>query len=159
VNEIRIHDLREPQRDGAERSLYEHALAMTVDLGADDLVHEACADTRLSEFGATGLLERLAVQVDAVNRDGGLSGLGRYIVRERLVGLLKARLRMEDFVFRHPEALEVELEPPVIVVGLPRSGTTHLVNLLAADSRLRSMPWWEATGSIPATSDAWRLMR
>jgi hypothetical protein len=117
---------------------------MTVDLGADDLVHEACADTRLSEFGATGLLERLAVQVDAVNRDGGLSGLGRYIVRERLVGLLKARLRMEDFVFRHPEALEVELEPPVIVVGLPRSGTTHLVNLLAADSRLRSMPWWEA---------------
>ena len=53
---------------------------------------------------------------------------------------------------RHPEALEVELEPPVIVVGLPRSGTTHLVNLLAADSRFRSMPWWEVAEPDPGDS-------
>ena len=92
-------------------------------------------------------------QVDAVEADTGLSGLGRYIVRERLLGLLRARLRFEDFVRRHPEALEVELEPPVIVVGLPRSGTTHLVNLLAADSRFRSMPWWEVREPIPVLGD------
>jgi hypothetical protein len=144
VNDVRIDDLRDPRRHGAERSLYEHAVTMTVDLDVDGLVDEARAATGLSEFGDTELLERLAVQVDAVEQDVGLSGLGRYIVKERLVGLLKARLRLEDFVLRHPEVDEVELEPPVIVVGLPRSGTTHLVNLLAADSRFRSMPWWEA---------------
>ena len=54
---------------------------------------------------------------------------------------------------RHPEALDVELEPPVIVVGLPRSGTTHLVNLLAADSRFRSMPWWEVIEPTPVLGD------
>ena len=70
-----------------------------------------------------------------------------------MVGLLKARLRFEDFVRRHPEALEVLLEPPVIVVGLPRSGTTHLVNLLAADSRFRSMPWWEVIDPTPVAGD------
>jgi hypothetical protein len=107
----------------------------------------------LQDLGATGVLERLGVQVAAVDADHGLSGLGRYIVAERLVGLLKARLRFEDFVRRHPEALELTLDPPVIVVGLPRSGTTHLVNLLAADSRFRSMPWWEVREPIPVLGD------
>jgi hypothetical protein len=70
-----------------------------------------------------------------------------------LVGLLAARLRFEDFVRRHPESLEVELEPPVIVVGLPRSGTTHLVNLLATDRRFRSLPWWECLEPTPFPGD------
>jgi hypothetical protein len=47
----------------------------------------------------------------------------------------------------------VALEPPVIVVGLPRSGTTHLVNLLAADTRFRSMPWWEVVEPTPVLGD------
>ncbi len=153
MNEVRIDDLRDPRREGAELSLYDHAISMTADLDVDGLVAEARRDTGLSEFGNGGLLERLSVQVHAVESDTGLSGLGRFIVRERLVGLLKARLRMEDFVVRHPEAHQVELEPPVIVVGLPRSGTTHLVNLLAADSRFRSMPWWEAAEPTAVLGD------
>ena len=153
MNGVRIDDLREPRRRGTERSLYEHAISMTVEVDVDGLVDEARADTGLSDFGDVALLGRLAVQVEAVERDTGLSGLGRYIVRERLVGLLKARLRMEDFVLRHPEVHEVELEPPVIVVGLPRSGTTHLVNLLAADSRFRSMPWWEVAEPTAVLGD------
>src|SRR5205823_2697032 len=43
----------------------------------------------------------------------------------------------------------LELGPPIVVVGLPRSGTTHLVNLLAADRRLRSMPLWESQQPVP----------
>ncbi len=54
---------------------------------------------------------------------------------------------------RHPDALDVALEPPVIVVGLPRSGTTHLVNLLAADTRFRSLPWWECVEPTPVLGD------
>jgi Sulfotransferase family len=153
VNDVRIDDLREPRRHGEERSLYEHALGMVVDLDVDGLVAEARVDTGLSEFGDATLLGRLSAQVEAVEADAGLSGLGRYIVRDRLVGLLKARLRFEDFLARHPEAHDVVLEPPVIVVGLPRSGTTHLVNLLAADSRFRSMPWWEVAEPTPALGD------
>lgn len=153
MNEVRIEDLREPRRAGAERSLYEHALTMTVDLDVDGLAAEARVDTGLSDFGDSGLLDRLEAQVQAVEADAGLSGLGRYIVRGRLVGLLKARLRYEDFLARHPEARDVVLEPPVIVVGLPRSGTTHLVNLLAADSRFRSMPWWEVIEPTPVLGE------
>ncbi len=153
MSDVRIDDLRQPRRTGAEQSLYQHALTMTVDLDVDGLVAEARGETGLSDFGDAGLVERLATQVGAVESDTGLSGLGRYIVRGRLVGLLKARLRYQDFLTRHPEAAHVGLEPPVIVVGLPRSGTTHLVNLLAADSRFRSMPWWEVGEPTPVLGD------
>jgi hypothetical protein len=153
VKEIRIDDLREPRRAADEQSLYEYALGLAVDLGPDGIVAEAEAATGLTELGDLTLRDRLEAQVAAVEADEGLSGLGRLIVRNRLVGLLKARLRFEDYVARHPEALEVELEPPVIVVGLPRSGTTHLVNLLAADSRFRSMPWWEVVEPVPVAGD------
>lgn len=153
MKEVRIPDLREPQRSGDEQALYDTALAMQADLDADELVAQAKAETGLDDLGDTGFVERLRVQVEAVEADEGLSGLGRWLVRERLVGLARARLRFEDFVRRHPESLEVTLEPPVIVVGLPRSGTTHLVNLLAADQRFRSMPWWEVREPTPVLGD------
>ena len=153
MDEVRIEDLRAPRRDAAEQQIHEMALAMEVDLEPASLVASAQRRTGLTDFGDDTLLDRLDAQVAAVDADTGLSGLGRFLVRRRLVGLLAARLRFEDFVRRHPEALEVELEPPVIVVGLPRSGTTHLVNLLATDARFRSMPWWEVAEPIPVMGD------
>jgi hypothetical protein len=153
MHEVRIDDLREPQRDPDQQAFFEFALRLPADLDPVGIVAAARAATGLDDFGDSTLVDRLQAQVDAVEADTGLSGLGRYIIRERLVGLLAARLRFEDFVRRHPEALEVELAPPVIVVGLPRSGTTHLVNLLAADSRFRSMPWWEVAEPIPVLGD------
>ena len=151
--EVRIDDLRDPQRAADEQATYDFALSMQVDLDPEAIVAEARAKTGLDDLGDATLIDRLAAQVAATEADTGLSGLGRFLVRDRLVGLLAARLRFEDYVDRYPEALEVELEPPVIVVGLPRSGTTHLVNLLAADSRFRSMPWWEVVEPIPVTGD------
>ncbi len=153
MREVRIADLREPVRDDAERTLYEMALTMQVDLDPDAILAEACRATGLSDLGDPTLPDRLAAMSAALGADSGLSGIGRHIARSRMVGLVTARLRFEDFVRRHPEALEVALEPPVIVVGLPRSGTTHLVNLLAADSRFRSMPWWEVIEPTPVPGD------
>ena len=153
MTDIRIDDLRAPHRDAAEQQIYEMALGMQVDLDPAALVAAAQRRTGLSALSDPTLLDRLDAQVRAVEADEGLSGLGRFLIRRRLVGLLAARLRFEDFVRRHPEALEVELEPPVIVVGLPRSGTTHLVNLLATDARFRSMPWWEVAEPIPVLGD------
>ncbi len=154
MREVRITDLREPRRDAAEQQLHDVARSMEVDLDPDGIIASAVRRTGMDDFGGDPtLFDRLRAQVDAVEADAGLSGLGRFLVRRRLVGLLAARLRLEDFVHRHPEALEVELEPPVIVVGLPRSGTTHLVNLLARDRRFRAMPWWEVAEPIPVLGD------
>ncbi len=153
MNDVRIADLREPYRTPDEQAFFDFACGMEVDLDAAALLDRARAATGLHDLGDTGVPERLRAQVAAADADEGLSGLGRYILAERFTGLLQARLRFEDFVRRYPEALAVELEPPVIVVGLPRSGTTHLVNLLAADARFRSMPWWEVREPVPVVGD------
>jgi hypothetical protein len=153
MEEVRIEDLRAPQRTPEEQRMYDLAVGMHVEIDADDLLQQARVDTGMQGLGDETLLDRLRAQVDAIDADGGLSGLGRLILRNRLLGLLRARLRFEDFVRRHPESLDVELEPPVVVVGLPRSGTTHLVNLLAADERFRSMPWWEVGEPVPVLGD------
>lgn len=153
MREVRIDDLREPVRTPEQQAVYDIGASMSVDLGFDGIVSEARRATGLERIADATVYDRLRAQIAAVEADDGLSGIGRYIVRQRFVTLLSARLRFEDFVRRYPEALEVELEPPVIVVGLPRSGTTHLVNLLAADARFRSMPWWEVQEPTPVIGD------
>ena len=141
MTDIRIDDLRAPRRTPEQQAIHDMAVTMEVDLDPAGIVAAAQRRTGLTDLGDPTLLDRLAAQVAAVEADTGLSGLGRFLVRRRLVGLLAARMRFEDLIARHPEALDVDLEPPIIVVGLPRSGTTHLVNLLACDTRLRSLPW------------------
>ena len=61
-----------------------------------------------------------------------------------ILGLLKNRLLIEDLIGRHPEILDEEIVAPIIICGLPRTGTTHLHNLMSADPALRSLPYWES---------------
>jgi hypothetical protein len=65
-------------------------------------------------------------------------------LRNKLVQYSRNRLLIHDTLKRHPEIHDEVIDRPLIVCGLPRSGTTHLVNLLAADARLRSLPLWES---------------
>jgi hypothetical protein len=43
-----------------------------------------------------------------------------------------------------PEILELPVPSPIVIVGLPRTGTTHLHNIVSRDSRLRSLPYLES---------------
>ena len=153
TNVIRIDDLRVPRRNPRQQAAWEYGQTLQVDLDPERLMQEAMQRTGLADFGDPTLRDRLAAQCRATDADAGLSGLGRLGVRQRLLNLLAARLRFEDHLRRHPEALDVRLEPPVIVVGLPRSGTTHLVNLLAADARFRALPWCECQEPTPFPGD------
>jgi len=78
---------------------------------------------------------------------------GQVVFYLQLVQLLKNRLLLTDLLTRHPEVLEIELEPPIIIAGLPRTGTTHLHNLLASDPGLRSLPYWESLEPIPLPTE------
>jgi hypothetical protein len=106
--------------------------------------------TGLSDFGADDFRARLRVQLRAVEEDADLSALGRLGVWSNLVRYLANRLRLTELLRRHPEIQEIALPRPIIVVGMPRSGTTHLLNLLAADTRWRSLPYWESLEPVPA---------
>ena len=64
--------------------------------------------------------------------------------------LLKNRLLVTDLLARHPEIHDIGIERPIIIAGLPRTGTTHLHNLLSADPNLRSLPYWESLEPVLA---------
>ena len=78
-----------------------------------------------------------------IDNDVERTGLGRMMAFNDCVRYATARLRINQLLKEHPEIHDQQIREPIIVVGLPRSGTTHLVNLIAADTRLRSMPLWE----------------
>jgi hypothetical protein len=72
-----------------------------------------------------------------------LTPFGRLVARRDLGRLLENRLRMHDFFQRHPEMGEVGIQRPLFVIGLPRTGTSILHELLAQDPANRVPMTWE----------------
>ncbi|AKK25830.1 sulfotransferase [Mycobacterium sp. EPa45] len=79
----------------------------------------------------------------------GLNAIGEHILRSGIVHSLRMRLRTQEWVRRHPEILDEQIEAPIVVVGMMRSGTTLLQRLLAADSRLHCARGWEVVEAAP----------
>jgi hypothetical protein len=150
---IRIEDLADPQLTPFQQQIVDATRDRDVVLAPDDVMEAARAATGLTDFGADDFRERLEVWLASANEDAGLRPGGRINIRSRAIALLTNRLRLEDLLKREPQILDEEIERPIIIVGLPRSGTTHLVNLIAADSRLRSLPRWEANEPIPVSGE------
>jgi hypothetical protein len=146
---IRIDDLREPRLDDAQRAALDYIATLDIHFDADAMMANARDRAQCDDFGEPGFRVRLDAMIAAVESDTGLGPLGRFSIYERIIRLLTARLLVEDLVRRRPEILAIELPAPIIVIGLPRSGTTHLVNLIAADTRLRSLPYWESLEPCP----------
>lgn len=148
---IRITDLSNPELTDLQKAAIAHA--PPVEMDADAVLAAARAATGLDDFGPADFRERLEVWLAAFDADKGLGPLGRAGMFGDCVRYASTRLRVEDLYRRHPEIANVVIDRPIVIAGLPRSGTTHLVNILAADPRLRSMPLWETMEPIPAPGD------
>ncbi|MFO1426723.1 MAG: sulfotransferase [Steroidobacteraceae bacterium] len=115
-----------------------------VELSADELIAEARRRTGLTDFGSSPpLLPALAVLVDALNREAGLSAAGVQARREGFIRALAHRLRIVDVLRRTPQIHDEPIAGPIVVLGLARSGTTKLQRMLAADDRLQSLALWK----------------
>ncbi|MCV7133744.1 sulfotransferase [Mycobacterium hodleri] len=130
------------------------SLAPDCPLDSDALHARAAADTGLDDFGPDDYRERLEVYLADVRDVDGLTGVGVVNFFGQLLQVLKNRLLLTDLLSRHPEIHDVELEPPVVIVGLPRTGTTHLHNLLGAGPTFRTLPYWEGVEPFPLPSEA-----
>jgi hypothetical protein len=149
TDEIRIHDLAAPVLNDIQRMGLDYGESVHTELTVDAVCAAAVAATGLDDFGPDDFRERLGVQLAEMDADPERTGLGRLLMFGDCTRYAANRLRIHDLLTRHPEILDVEIVKPVIVIGLPRSGTTNLVNLLASDSRFRSMPLWESYEPVP----------
>jgi hypothetical protein len=120
-----------------------------VDFGVEALLAEARAATGLSDFGGSDFREPLGMLCQAYDQ-APFDERGRKRNRRRVLQLLCSRLRVEDALRRHPEIRQREIRRPMVLTGLPRSGTSALFSLLATDPVARPLLLWETQHPEPA---------
>ncbi|MGE3690717.1 MAG: sulfotransferase [Novosphingobium sp.] len=121
---------------------------MPKDYVADELVERAQRETGLSQFDSESFREGLGLYIAEFNTndrsDAANEANAAYVVKA-----LSDRLKVADYLRQRPELLQRPIERPVFVFGVPRTGTTLLSNLLAADPNRRSPLSWEIDDPVP----------
>jgi len=152
---VRIDDLADPRfaPSVAEAMRAVESLAAELTLDADALRAAAVEAAGATTFGDDDFRARLAVLTGALATDATLSPMGVVSTHGQLVGHLRNRILLESLLVEHPEILDVEISRPIVIVGQPRTGTTHLHNLMAADPALRSLRYWESLEPVLAPDE------
>ena len=117
-------------------------------INANEILDQAKSETGLSDLGEPLFLEGMNKLIDSVNNEANLNEIGIQAQPIRIQGLLSNRLRFEEDLKKFPEILEQEIIAPIVIVGLPRTGSTMTHRLLASDPNHTAMLWWE--GRYPA---------
>jgi Sulfotransferase family len=112
-------------------------------LERDSLFAAAKRRTGLSDIGDWPIEEPLSRLLDAYEREASLTALGRITVRELIVSLLENLLYMQRELEQNPAIADEKIEAPTFIVGLPRTGTTHLHGLISEDPGNRVPLTWE----------------
>ncbi len=112
-------------------------------LDVDRLIAEARQATGLDDFGEDrSFLTGLAKFVEAVEAMDPPESL-RASAHHKIVSLLSARLHYADDAAKHPEIVAQDIGDPLVVIGLPRTGTTIVYDLLCLDPASRAPREWE----------------
>lgn len=100
------------------------------------------------DFGAQGFEDGLE-RVLAAFASLPLTPEARAAAEAKVVSDLVNRLRIERHYRDHPAIADLPIEGPVVVFGLPRTGTTATVAMMALDPRFRFLRAWEANQPVP----------
>jgi hypothetical protein len=126
------------------------ALGVSIgNLDEEAILAAACRRTGLAEFGDGGFREGLRRLLAAWDGEAALTPMGRALARRQAIDLLESRLRMHDVWRRHPDIALGSVRAPIFVLGLPRTGTSILHELLAQDPDNRVPMTWEVMWPWP----------
>jgi sulfotransferase family protein len=149
VSVLRVEGMREDNRGPEERAALEAVESQPVDLTVEAVLDQASRLTGLEDFGPLDFTERLGLLLSEVAADGNVWNLHKSQFAEHCVKAAANRLRIQRYWTEHPEAHDAVIDRPIDVIALPRSGSTHLENLVAADRRLRHLPVYLAAQPAP----------
>jgi hypothetical protein len=141
---LRLSDLNAPELTNEQRQMLAEAERSPVALSEEAVTSAAIDRTGLEDFGPEDFRPSLRSILAEVEADENVTEFCRRTFFTRSVASCANRLVLFDLLRRHPEIHDVEIKAPLVIAGLPRSGTTHLVNLVCADDRLQSLPYWLA---------------
>jgi hypothetical protein len=118
-------------------------------LSAGQYIDAAIRETGLEDFGGDTFEEGLGHFVESLAGEADLNEIGETIFEMRVKGALTNRLRVEETYRAHPEIDAERVAGPIVILGLPRTGTTATSQLIAADPSVRSLRLWESGSPVP----------
>ncbi len=118
-------------------------------LDPDRVLAAAREATGLSDFGDADIREHVAVDFAAAARRAALGHVYPAGFAAQTQNALETRLRLEDAYRRNPEILDEQILAPIVVLGLPRTGTTKLQRMLACDPRAQRTELWRLLFPVP----------
>jgi hypothetical protein len=150
--EYRIDDWYKPWLPAPIRVLNAMPQAMAKKAFAFDeeqILARARRETGLQDFGDEDFLAPLRLLLRDFGEYDHFTPMGRITVKAILHQLLCARLYLEETIRQRPAIAQQHIDRPLIIAGLPRTGTTHLHNLLSRIDGLRYLPLWQTLHPAP----------
>lgn len=120
----------------------------------DELLRRAAAKTGLDDYGAPSFKEGLHRLTRAIRGNAQLTFVGEAAAYFNLLDYLCVRLQLIQYRKERPVVTQQGIARPLIILGLPRSGTTILYELLAKDPANRSPASWEVAIPVPPAQQA-----
>jgi hypothetical protein len=118
-------------------------------LSLNQIIADARAQTGLTDMGEPDIHDGLSVLVNALNAEAKLSPTGEMGQAAALTALVANRLRINDVLARNPVIADERIRGPIVIVGLPRTGTTKLHRTLAAHPDIQALPLWRILHPAP----------
>ena len=118
----------------------------------DDVLKVVAQRTGLSDIDSDSWRPGLAIVLDEANNSPAFTPHGREQIIGDCVDALGRRVQIHDYIQSHPEVLDAPVERPLVVLGMPRTGTTVISYLLDQDPLRRSLLHWECLEPVPPAS-------
>jgi hypothetical protein len=122
---------------------------MAQGLVTEQLIETACAQTGLADFGAGSFRIGLDRIVDGLEHEARLNDVGEAMAPMTVLGHLTNRLQVTDWHRRHPEIGAADVTPPIVMIGMGRTGSTILHDLFGQDPANRVPRTWEVDHPSP----------
>lgn len=123
-------------------------------MDVDGLLDAVAEAVGLDDYGDPTFRDGLEAVWESGTQEADLNEIGMMAIEGQVRANLANRLRVHEWHRTHPELAATAVAAPLILVGMPRTGTTALSHLLAADPDNRSLLAWEANESIPPPTTA-----
>lgn len=118
-------------------------------LDFDNIVQAAREATGLPDPDRDTWQEGLQILMRDHAKADLLTEKGEGILKRRYTNALATRMRVDDYIRKHPQVLDVPIKRPVFILGMVRTGTTMTSYLMDSDPAVRSLLRWEAYNVTP----------
>ena len=116
---------------------------------AEIAIEGAREEAGLQDFGDPAFLEPLQALIECVQSDVTFTPVGVLNFKATVQRFLVNRLRLQRDLAAHPEILEEDVSDPIVILGMPRTGTTLLQRLISADPRMQKLALWKLLNPAP----------